>query len=298
MKKFHLFFILLTISGFVSAQSSFLVYSFKGSVKTVEGSTEAAAKIGKVMNSNGSIKIGSASAVTLICNEAAMFTITKAGTYKLSSFGDSCMVSKSSVSANYVKYVWAQMTKPSGSAGSNRKLYMNNVGAVSRDPNPVWVDPILDTVNYVSGDFPLSWKCYAEADKFDFMLFKSTNIAEPFYTTEVSKKKISIQSLVPKMKIGESYYWIPTMKEVENENRKVLNYVSKDTYNTLLESFKKQAAPGETPAEQAYRLGFMMEDAHFLSEAHQYYSKAVALDNKNALYMSTLMSFKKDYEIK
>jgi hypothetical protein len=175
---------------------------------------------------------------------------------------------------------------------------MNNVGAVTRDMNPVWVDPILDTVNYSGGDFPLSWKCYAEADKFDFMLFKSTNIAEPFYTTEVSKKKISILSLVPKMKAGESYYWIPAMKDVENENRKVLNYVSKETYNALIESFKKQGTPNETPAEQAYRLGFMLEDAHFLSEAYQHYSKAVTLDGKNPLFMSTLMSFKKDYEIK
>ncbi len=298
MKKFHLFFILLTISGFASAQSSFLIYSFKGNVKTVENNAEAGAKIGKVMNNAGTIKIGPSSAVTLICNEAAMFTISKAGTYKLSSFGDSCSVSKSSVSANYVKYVWAQMTKSSGSAGSNRKAYMNNVGAVTRDMNPVWVDPILDTVNYVSGDFPLSWKCYAEADKFDFMLFNSNNIAEPFYTTEVTKKKISIQSLISKMKVGESYYWIPAMKEVVNENRKVLNYVSKDAYNSLLDKFKAQAVPNETAAEQAYRLGFMLEDAHFLSEAYQYYSKAVSLDAKNALYMSTLMSFRKDYEIK
>ena len=54
----------------------------------------------------------------------------------------------------------------------------------------------------------------------------------------------------------------------------------------------------EAPAEQAYRIAFMLEDAHYLSEAYQYYSKAATLDPANVLYRSTLMSFKKDYEIK
>jgi hypothetical protein len=298
MKKFHLFFILLAVSCIASAQSSFLVYSFKGTVNTIEGGAETKAKVGKVMNSSGTIKVAAASAVTLICNEAAMFTITKAGTYKLSSFGDSCAVSKSSVSANYVKYVWAQMTKPSGSAGSNRKAYMNNVGAVTRSINNIWVDPRLDTVNYSGGDFPLSWKSYSEAKDFVFMLFNSSDIIEPFYTTTVNKLKIPIPSFTSRMKAGESYYWISAIKGEENEERKVLNYVKKETYDALLNEMKKQAAGFEAPAEQAYRLGFMLEDAHYLSEAYQHYMKAASLDPSNPLYRSTLMSFKKDYEIK
>jgi hypothetical protein len=73
--------------------------------------------------------------------------------------------------------------------------------------------------------------------------------------------------------------------------------VSKENYDKLLAKLKG-AASFEAPAEQAYRLGFMLEDAHYLSEAYQYYSKAATLDPANVLYRSTLMSFKKDYEIK
>lgn len=299
MKKLN-FLIVLSVLGFAARaqNSSFLLYSFKGNVSVVENNIESKAKVGKTMNSAATIKVGPSSVVTLICNEAAMFTLTKAGTYKLNQFGDSCKVSSNSVSANYVKYVWAQMTKPSSSAGSNRKAYMNNVGAVTRGVNNIWIDPRLDTVNYSGGEFPLSWKSYADAKEFDFFLYNSSNIAEPFYSTTVTKLKISIPAFTARMKPGETYYWVTAVKGEENDERKVLNYVTKETFNTVLDSILKQGAQFEAPAEQAYRIAFMLEDAHYLSEAYQYYSKAATLDSVNALYRSTLMSFKKDYEIK
>ncbi|MCX6316233.1 MAG: hypothetical protein NTW29_03010 [Bacteroidetes bacterium] len=298
MKKFHVLLILLLASVISHSQNNFLLYSFKGNVSVVENNAETKAKVGKPLASSATVKVGPSSAVTLICNESAMFTISKPGSYKLSMFGDSCKVSSSSMTANYVKYVWAQMTKPSGSGGSNRKAYMNTVGAVSRGVNNIWVDPRLDTVNYSGGEFPLSWKSYADAKEFDFMLFKSDNIVEPFYTNTVSKLKISIPVFTARMKPGESYFWIAAVKGEENEERKVLNYVSKETFNAILEGIKKQGAAFEAPAEQAYRIAFMLEDAHYLAEAYEYYNKAATLDPTNALYRNTLMSFKKDYEIK
>lgn len=298
MKKFHLFLILMLAAGISYGQNNFLLYSFKGNVSVVENNAESKAKVGKPLAAAATVKVGPSSAVTLICNEAAMFTFTKPGTYKLSSFGDSCKVSSSSMTANYVKYVWAQMTKPSGSGGSNRKAYMNTVGAVSRGINNIWVDPRLDTVNYSAGEFPLSWKSYADAKDFDFQLFNAGNIVEPFYTNTVSKLKISIPVFAAKMKAGETYYWTAAVKGEENEERKVLNYVSKETFNAVVDGIKKQGAAFEAPAEQAYRIAFMLEDAHYLAEAYDYYTRAATLDPANALYRNTLMSFKKDYEIK
>lgn len=294
--SFLILFTAVTLSA--TAQNDFLLYSFKGNVSVVENNVESKAKVGKSLTAASSVKVAAGGTVTLICNEAAMFTLSKPGTYPLNKFGDSCKVSNSSVSANYVKYVWAQMTKSSGSPGSNRKAYMNTVGAVSRSINNVWVDTRLDTVNYSGGDFPLSWKSYAEAKEFDFFLYKPENIAEPFYSTTVTKLKIPIPSLVARIKPGNSYYWIAAVKGEENEERKVLNYVTKETFQAVLDNIKKQAAGFEAPAEEAYRIAFMLEDAHYLSEAHQYYSKAATLDSTNVLYRSTLMSFRKDYEIK
>jgi hypothetical protein len=283
-----------------SAQNEFLLYSFKGNVSVVESNVESKAKVGKPLAASATVKVAAGGTVTLICNEAAMFTITKAGSYPLSKFGDSCRISSNSVSANYVKYVWAQMTKPSGSAGSNRKAYMNTVGAVSRSINNVWIDPRLDTLNFSGGatEFPLSWKSYADAKDFDFSLYSSDNISTPIHTTSVNKLKIAISDFSGKMKQGNSYFWTAAVKGEENDKLKILNYVTKETFNTVLETIKKQGAAFEAPAEQAYRIAFMLEDAHYLAEAYQYYTKAATLDPANVLYRSTLMSFKKDYEIK
>jgi len=299
MKKLTFLILFATAAVYASAQNDYLLYSFKGNVSVVENNVESKAKAGKPLNAASTLKVAAGGTVTLICNEAAMFTIAKAGTYPLSKFGDSCKVTNSSVSANYVKYVWAQMTKSSGSPGSNRKAYMNTVGAVSRgEINNVWVDTRLDTVNYSGGDFPLSWKSYSEAKEFDFFLYKPENIAEPFYSTTVTKLKISIPSLSARIKPGNSYYWIAAIKGEENEDRKVLNYVSKEAFAKVLDNIKKQSTGFEAPAEEAYRIAFMLEDAHYLAEAHEYYTKAATLDSTNVLYRSTLMSFRKDYEIK
>lgn len=300
MKKLSFLILGCCIAGAGSAQSNFLLYSFKGNVSVVEKNVEAKAKVGKQMDGTATLKLAAGSAATLICNEAAMFTLTKPGTYALSKFGDSCKVSSNSVSANYVKYVWASMTKPTGSAGSNRKAYMNTVGAVSRSINNIWIDPRLDTLNFPGGtnEFPVSWKSYAEAKEFDFSLFSADNISTPIYTTKLSKLKIEVSDFASKMKPGSSYYWTASVRGEENDELKIINYVSKDTYNKVLESIKAQGAAFEAPAEQAYRIAFMLEDAHYLSEAYTYYTKAATLDPANALYRATLMSFKKDYEIK
>jgi hypothetical protein len=299
MRKLNLLFLLLVLGTIAKAQDNFLLYSYKGNVTVVENKIESKAKIGKTFSGNVIVKISNGAVATFICNEAAMFTVKKAGNYTLSQFKDSCAVSSSSVSANYVKYVWNQLTNHSeGAPGSNRKAYMNSVGAVSRSVNNIWIDPRLDTINYSSGDFPLSWKSYSDAKEFEFYLYNKPEASTPFYKTTISKMKVSVPKLMAQIKPGNSYYWTASVKGEQNDELKVLNYVTKETYNQLLESIKNTNGPYESEAEQSYRIAFMLEDAHYLSEAYQYYTKAATAASDNALYRFTLMSFKKDYEIK
>lgn len=300
MKKLQLLILVCSLSLASSAQNEFLLYSFKGDVSVIENKVESKAKVGKVLNNTASIKVGNGGTVTLICNEVAMFSIKKAGTYAISQFKDSCQVSNSSVSANYVKYVWAQMTKTGGSAGSNRKLYMNTVGAVSRSVNNIWIDPRLDTVNYsgVPGVFPLSWKSYADAKEFEFSLYDNPGGGTPIYKNTVDKLKIPITKFSSKLSVGKTYYWTAAVKGEMNEELKVFNYVSKETYEAFVNDLKKNLGAYENEAELSFRLGFLLEDAHYLAEAYQYYTKAATLAPTVPLYRSTLMSFKKDYEIK
>lgn len=300
MKKISFLILLCSLGTIGIAQNNFLIYSFKGNVSVLENSVETKAKVGKTMSNNATLKIAAGSVATLICNEEAMFTISKPGTYAMNKMGDSCKVNHSSFTANYIKYVWNQMTKSNGSPGSNRKAYMNTMGAVSRSINNIWIDPRLDTVNYsgVAGSFPLSWKSYAEAKEFNFSIYSSDNSTTAVYSTTVTKLKIPLSAFVSKLKPGTSYHWVSAIKGEENEERKVLNFVSKESFAALLETLKTQGTEFEAPAEQAYRIGFMLEDAHYLAEALEYYSKAATLDPTNVLYRSTLMSFKKDYEVK
>lgn len=300
MRRLQFLLVLLLTTGSLMAQdNSFLLYSLKGTVSVVDNKVETKAKVGQLLKSSANLKIAPGGMATLICNQASMFTVSKAGNYSLNKFKDSCKEGSNNVSANYIKYVWNQMTSHGeGSPGSNRKAFMNTVGAVSRSINNIWIDPRLDTLNYTSGDFPLSWKSYTDANEFQFSLFNSSNITDPFYTQVTSKSKVMINTFASKIKEGGSYYWTSAVKGEENDELKVLNYVSKETFDKLVNLLKTQGGAGEAPAEQAYRIAFMLEDAHYLAEAYQYYTKAAQLAPDNVLYRSTLMSFKKDYEIK
>ncbi len=300
MKKLHFLILLCSFAAMASAQNEYLLYSFKGNVSVVENKVESKAKVGRVLKDAASIKLAAGGTVTLICNEVAMFSISKAGTYPIAQFKDSCKVSNSSVSANYVKYVWAQMTKSTGSAGSNRKMYMNTVGAVSRDVNNIWIDPRLDTVNYsgIPGAFPLSWKSYTDAKEFNFWLYNSSEGEATSYKSTEEKLKIPITKFSNKLTVGKTYYWTAAAKGEENPTRKVFNYVSKETYDAVVANLKTTVGAFENEAELSFRLAFLLEDSHYLAEAYQYYTKAATLAPDVPLYRNTLMSFKKDYEIK
>jgi len=90
---------------------------------------------------------------------------------------------------------------------------------------------------------------------------------------------------------------IRTHGRMQGKKLRALNIV-KEAFAKVLDNIKKQSTGFEAPAEEAYRIAFMLEDAHYLAEAHEYYTKAATLDSTNVLYRSTLMSFRKDYEIK
>jgi hypothetical protein len=85
--------------------------------------------------------------------------------------------------------------------------------------------------------------------------------------------------------------------EPENEDRKYLRYVTKDNYVAFYNSVKQHDVP-ESDAEMNFRLGFVLEENHYIAEAYTHYLKSTQLDPANSLYRFTFMSFKKDFEIK
>jgi len=299
MKKFsYLILAALFVFPAFAQDNMFLVYSVKGNVSVVDNKVESKARIGTLLNDASVLKITPGAFATLICNESRMFTLNKSGNYSLGKLKDSCKGSNSSVSANYMKYIWNEMTKSKGSPDKNRKAYMANVGAVSRSINNIWIDPKLDTVNYVSGTIPLSWKSYTDADQFEFKLFTQPSGGNAIFSKLTDKKHLPVSELLKIIQPGKIYYWTAMVKDETNDDRKYLHYWPKVEYINFYNSIKKPEGANETEAEMNFRLGFVLEEAHFLAEAYQHYQKATQLAPAIPLYRFVFMSFKKDYEIK
>lgn len=299
MKKIIFTLSIAMFSLATSAQENqFIVYSVKGTVNVVENNVESKAKIGRVLTIASTLKVAAGSFATLICNENKMFTLNKTGNYNTASLKDSCKISNGSISANYMKYVWSELTKSKGTPEKNRKNYMSNVGAVSRSINNVWIDPKLDTVNYVSGTVPLSWKAFTEAEDFEFKLFDQEATETPIHSKLIKKKHVDIKDLLNIIKPGKTYYWSAMVKDEENEDRKLLKYWTKEDYAVYYNELKAPVGASETDAEKNFRLAFVLEEAHFIGEALNHYLRATQLAPGNIFYRSTFMSFKKDYELK
>src|SRR5512145_1400963 len=112
MKHIHLLLLLTILSVAAQAQkaNSFLIYSVKGAVSVVENSKGTKAQIGKLLTDKSTLTVGTNSLISIICNESSLFSITKPGTYTMDQFKDSCLSNKSSITSNYLKFIWNQLT--------------------------------------------------------------------------------------------------------------------------------------------------------------------------------------------
>ena len=299
MRHIHLLLLLSICSVATQAQkaNSFLIYSVKGSVSVTEDGKGTKAQIGKLLTDKSKLIVGSNSLVSIICNEASLFSIIKAGTYTMSDFKDSCLSNKSSITSNYLKFIWNQLTTPKGAPEKNRKSYMNNVGAVSRGNISIWIDSRLDTINYFAGSFPVSWKSYSDAEEFSFEVFDESTGGKPVFQKTVKKTTVPISEFASKLKKGTPYYWQINVKNEDPEKRKVIFIWDKASYEKLIAQLRSAEKGTETEAEKNFRMGFMLESARFYSDAYGYYQKAAQLNPELELYKKTLEAFRKDYAI-
>ena len=296
-------FFLLTLVQFLQIQAqkanSFLIYSVKGNVTVTDGSGNKKAQVGTLLNESSKLAVGPNSLVGIICNENTLFNVVKPGNYAMGQFKDSCITNKSSITGNYLKFIWNQLTAPKGSPEKNRKSFMNNVGAVGRGNISIWIDSRLDTINYYSGEFPVSWKCYSDATEFLFQIFDKPEGGTPLFEKTTKNNQVLFSEFASKLSKNTPYYWQVTIPSEEPEPRRVINFWSKTEFEALLTSIKKANKSGEVEgeAELNFRLGFMLESARFYSDAYPYYLKASQLNPELELYKKTVDAFCKDYNI-
>lgn len=296
MRFVSLLFLIIVFNSLATAQNTFLIYTVKGNVSVIENNVTTKAKVGRLLPESAQVVIAPGGVVSLICNQANLINLNK-GKVSLSTLGEQCKLTDQSVTSNYLKYVWSQLTAKPGSPEKNRKAFMTNVGAVSRGVNNVWIDPRLDTVKYVSGSFPLSWKSYAEAEEFEFFIYDKPS-SNPVVILSTKNRFVDAKTLAEKMKPSSITYWTAAVKGEQNAEVKVFEYIPADVFKSTLNSFEKAGPELETEAAKAFRLAFMLEQAHYLADAYTYYKKASSLEPGLPIYKSTLESFKKDYGIK
>lgn len=285
----------LSCSFMLKAQESFLVYSVKGAVTITEKDKTTKAKIGNLLGSGARITVPANAAVTFICNQTGLFTLDKAGNHALADYKGQCENKSASVSSNYLKYVWTQLTQKPGTPEKNRKQFMNNVGAVSRNINNVWIDPRLDTFYYTAGSFPLTWKSYAEADEYEFMLYDAPKGGAPLFTVTTKNQYLNVKDISNQLQADKPYYWTAAIKGQQNEERKMMKLWNKEDYQKLLKTFADSGSVYEQEVAKLFREAFLLEQAHFLADAYTYYKKAASLQPDVELYALTLKAFKKDY---
>ena len=297
MKSTQLFLFACLFTLTVNAQkaNSYLVYSVKGSVTISENDKTGKAQIGKLLTDKSKLTVGANSLVSIICNENSLFSVTKPGTYSMEQFKDSCLTNKSSITSNYLKFIWNQLTTPKGSPEKNRKSYMNNVGAVSRGNMSIWVDSRLDTINYYSGSFPVSWKSYSDTEEFLFEVYEQQQGGKAIYSKTVKKTAVPIADFASKLKPNTPYYWQITVKNEDPEKRKVIYLWEKEAFEKFAMQLKDLQKVPETEAEQFFRVGFLLESARFYADAYRYYQKAAQLNPELELYQKTLEAFRKDF---
>ena len=172
---------------------------------------------------------------------------------------------------------------------------MNNVGAVSRTNISIWIDSRLDTINYNSGSFPVSWKSYSDAEEFLFEVYDKAEGGKPLYQKTVKKTAVAISDFASKLKPNTPYYWQITVKNEDPEKRKVIYVWEKAAFENFAMQLRDLQKAPETEAEQFFRVGFLLESARFYSEAYRYYQRAAQLNPELELYQKTLEAFRKDF---
>jgi hypothetical protein len=280
-------------TSMVQAQQNFLVYRVTGSVTYNTPRTQGRLKIGKLIPETATVDVMNESRVMLICEGASSPIILEKGTYRMVTYKSRCTTMDRSITANYLNYVWWQLTNPKSSAEDERKKNMTGPGAVSRGcPGIDFYVP--DTINYYQAGLPLRWKVYTPARK-EFSVYQYADSPVPLYSFTPARDELPLDSLKKIFEPGTAYYWNIRLDGNEICPRKLIQVWDAGDYRELLENTTEKIFEGVDEAEKNYIIGYQMEKNLFPGEAYQYYKKAYELNKKDKRYKRTVVRFRKQF---
>ena len=206
-----------------------LVYAVKGTVTTTYNNQESPVKIGKVLRTGASINLRPGARLTMVCKQGKPLAVDREGVFPLERWRDSCKSGTNSMTSNYFKYIWTELYARSPEHAEEDK----GVNAVTRGEAPSRVEYYpnrvkiefsrgLDTLNYVSGDFPLSWTCYDYDGKYLFKLYDAKT-GKLIYKDSLFRSYIMISKFKELLVPGKRYSWTVSAPKAGIIKKRILN---------------------------------------------------------------------------
>jgi hypothetical protein len=276
------------------AQTKFLTYKVNGKASYVLKNRQYALKAGKALPESATVMVPEGSSVLMICEQASKPLTLSKGSHRLANYRNSCDASDQSITANYLKYVWWQMTNPNSSTSDEKARNKSTSGAVSRGC-PGLEFFVADTVNFFRENFILTWQVFAPDSRADFMLYEDAGSPIPLLSLPMKQGYLFLDSIKKWLQPGNRYYWTINLDGNQVCDRKLIQVWESENFEETLAEYQKALLPEMDEAERDYQMGFMLEQNGFTGEAYSYYKKAYEAKTGEERYKRTIKRFREDF---
>lgn len=242
-------------------------------------------KIGQSLDDNNILWLEKDAAVTLICSNYSIYSIERPGKNELKKL--LCPKQHYSISAEYFKFVWEELTHPHESPEENRRKFMRNKGAVVRGCR-ILIENIFDSINYSHGNANIRWSTNVPSERLTFVLYKEETGDEKIATLKRSANSISLDSIKVYAGTQQNVYWSVNIDGEELCPRKYISFWTKPAYDAYLNSIQKDLPQTSGTAEWYFMTGFFLEANSFVAEAYEFYRQAAEAEPNELRYRRTL----------
>ncbi len=279
-----------------------MVYSIKGTVTVIENSKESSVKIGKVLKPGSTIKTQRLAKLTMVCKQGKPLSITKEGTFPIVKWKDSCATVNNSMTSKYFQYIWDQLYVRSE---DYKKEHSGEVGDNERNEAPVRGEKVLeieftdglDTINYATGIFCLSWTTSIEySGNYNFVLLE-IKTGKQLYNDSITGHSMLIDKLSRYMRPGNIYSWSVAAGKTGVSEGGVIKYLPVKNINQQISKLQKSVDVPEDKAAQYFRVAYLLEKSHYLADAFIYYQKAAKTSPDIEFFQEKLIEFKKAFQL-
>ncbi len=279
-----------------------LVYSIKGTVTVIENTKESNVKIGKVLKPGATIKTQKLAKLTMVCKEGKPLSITKEGIFPIVKWKDSCSIADNSMTSKYFQYIWDQLYVRSE---DYKKEHPGEIDKNERIDAPVRGEKILeiefkeglDTINYATGIFRLSWSTNIEYEGKYYFVLRDIKSGKQVYNDSISGNSILIGDLSKYMQPGKSYNWTVAAGKTGISEGQVIKYLPVRKVNQQIIKLQNLLDVPEEKGTQYFRVAYLLEKSYYLADAFTYYQKAFNTSPDIAFFQEKLIEFKKMFQL-